>query len=100
MVETSIDPVINPKIELHTATAQERAACQHWELWNSGDLSEFFYEYAQDVEFIVQQGKAVINSQFGDSVAIEAGSRVIIRAGIAGHWDIQAPIVNRYTYLD
>ncbi|WP_261842266.1 cupin domain-containing protein [Aliamphritea ceti] len=86
-------------IEVHNISAEEQAACQCWDLWESGDVSEFAYDYDQDVQFIVQQGEAVIHTQFGDSVAIAPGNRVIIRAGVSGRWDIAAPIVNRYAYL-
>jgi len=86
-------------IELHIATNKEQLSCQSWALWESGDVNEFSYDYDQDVEFIVQQGKARIQSQLGDNIIIEAGSRVIIRAGVSGHWDIHSPIVNRYIYL-
>ena len=55
-------------IERYTASVEQQSACQSWELWESGDISEFSYDYDQDVEFIVQQGTAVIHSQFKDSV--------------------------------
>ncbi len=86
-------------IEIHKASAEEQAACQSWELWESGEISEFAYDYDQDVQFIVQQGEAVIHTQFGDQVAIAPGNRVVIRAGVSGRWDISAPVVNRYMYL-
>lgn len=86
-------------IELHVASIKEQLFCQRWNLWESGEANEFSYDYDQDVEFIVQQGKAIIHSQLGDSITIEVGSRVIIRAGVSGHWVIHSPIVNRYTYL-
>lgn len=89
----------NIMIELHTASAEEQVTCQSWDLWESGEVSEFAYDYDQDVEFIVQQGEAIIHSQFGDNIAIEPGSRVIIRTGVSGRWDIHSPIVNRYAYL-
>ena len=86
-------------IERYTASVEQQSACQSWELWESGDISEFSYDYDQDVEFIVQQGTAVIHSQFKDSVIISEGDRVIIRAGVSGRWDIQSAIINRYAYL-
>jgi|TARA_B110000037_G_scaffold44288_1_gene54419 uncharacterized cupin superfamily protein len=86
-------------IELHTASVEEQLVCQSWALWESGDVSEFSYDYDQDVEFIVQQGKAIIQSQFGDSIDIVAGSRVIIRAGVFGRWNIHSAVTNRYAYL-
>lgn len=86
-------------IERYTASVEQQSACQSWELWESGDISEFSYDYDQDVEFIVQQGKAIIQSQFGDSIDIVAGSRVIIRAGVFGRWNIHSAVTNRYAYL-
>lgn len=86
-------------IEVHATTEAERTACQSWELWESGEVSEFQYDYDQDVQFIVQQGEAVIHTQFGDAVVIAPGNRVVIRAGVSGRWDISSAISNRYVYL-
>ncbi|MFJ4067716.1 cupin domain-containing protein [Pseudomonas sp. NPDC089996] len=81
------------------ATPNEQARAQDWELWESGNTDRFEYIYDQDVQFIVQQGAAVIHSQYNEPVAVKAGDHVTIRKGVQGIWDISSPIVNRYQYL-
>ncbi len=85
-------------IEVHLATADEQESCQHWDLWESGELTEFNYDYDQDVEFIVQSGEAHIRTNNDEEVTINAGCHVVIHAGVSACWDIRVPIVNRYLY--
>lgn len=86
-------------ITVRQASDNEKEDCQEWELWESGETDSFEYTYDQDVCFIVQSGSAVIHSQTDAPVSISAGSRVTIRQGVEGRWDIKEPIVNRYHYL-
>ena len=66
-------------IEQRTTTADEQHACQQWSVWESGNIEEFNYDYDQDVEFIVQQGAAIIRTTSGEQMAINAGKRVFLR---------------------
>jgi len=61
---------MNQQISQREATEQEIIDAQQWNLWESGstDHFEYEYDYDQDVVFIVQQGEAVIRSQFGSIV--------------------------------
>lgn len=80
------------------ASAEERQQCQEWALWESGDIERFEYHYEQDVEFIVQQGAAVIRCADQPPLDIAAGSHVTIVRGVHAVWTISAPISNRYRY--
>ncbi len=80
------------------ANEQERNQCQSWALWESGETDRFEYHYEQDVEFVVQQGNAVIHSSGNAPVAIAPGSRVTIDKGVHAVWAISAAITNRYQY--
>ncbi|WP_260954333.1 cupin domain-containing protein [Pseudomonas citri] len=81
------------------ASASEKEQSQGWELWESGETDSFEYTYDQDVQFVVQSGKAVIHSTTHEPVAISAGNHVTIRKGVEAKWAISEPIVNRYQYL-
>lgn len=87
------------KIVKRRATPEESLVCGEWELWESGDVDRFEYQYDQDVQFVVQSGNAVIFSQHNAPVAIEPGDHVHIGKGVEGVWEISAPIVNRYKYF-
>ncbi|MGY2169542.1 hypothetical protein [Pseudomonas gingeri] len=87
------------KIVQRQATSDEKAQCLGWELWESGEVDQFVYRYDQDVQFVVQDGKAIIYSQFNEPVPIGPGCHVTIRKGVDGVWEISSPIVNRYKYL-
>ncbi|HIF89761.1 MAG: cupin domain-containing protein [Dehalococcoidia bacterium] len=90
---------MSQKISQREATEQEIIDAQQWSLWESGPTDHFEYDYDQDVVFIVQQGEAVIRSQFGECVSIQPGSYVRINQGVSGKWEISSPICNRYRYL-
>jgi hypothetical protein len=64
------------KIVQRQATSDEKTQCLDWELWESGETDRFVYHYDQDVQFVVQDGKAIIYSQLNDPVSIEPGSHV------------------------
>ena len=83
---------MNQQISQREATEQEIIDAQQWNLWESGSTDHFEYEYEydydQDVVFIVQQGEAVIRSQFGEYVSIQPGSYVQINQGVSGKWEV------------
>ena len=87
------------KITLRQTTSEERQQAQSWELWESGDTDRFEYQYTEDVEFIVQEGQAVISSEDNEPVTIAPRCHVTIQEGVYGKWAISSPIVNRYRYL-
>lgn len=87
------------QIHHRQATETEQRESQAWELWESGETDVFEYSYDQDVQFVVQQGEAVIHSPANEPIAIKPGDHVTIRKGVEGRWAITSPIVNRYQYL-
>ncbi|KAA8696568.1 Unknown protein sequence [Pseudomonas caricapapayae] len=87
------------KINRRKATDEEKANSQQWEVWESGDVDRFEYQYDQSVHFIVQAGRAIIFGQDDHPVAIEPGDHVTIEKGFDGIWEISSAIVNRYEYL-
>jgi len=86
------------KISRRKASTDEKSISQDWELWESGEAHRFEYHYDKDVQFVVQQGCAVIFSQHNQPVSIETGDFVTIETGVEGVWEISSPIVNRYQY--
>ncbi len=86
------------RIAHRAASDEERKQCQTWALWESGETDRFEYHYDQDVEFVVQQGAAIIQSAGNAPVAIAAGSHVSIGKGVHAVWAISAPVTNRYHY--
>ena len=81
------------------ATPEEMEQCQSWDLWESGNIDRFVYEYDQDVQFVVQSGEAVIHSPNNAPVRIAPGNHVTVKKGVDGIWSINSPVVNRYKYI-
>ncbi|MCU1726973.1 hypothetical protein NTD86_08225 [Pseudomonas sp. 7P_10.2_Bac1] len=87
------------KIIQREASPLEKQQCLKWELWQSGESDVFEYTYDQDVQFVVQQGEAVIHSPTNPPVTITPGKHVTILKGVQAKWAINSPVANRYQYV-
>lgn len=81
------------------ATEDTKRKVAGWERWKCAD-PEFSYSYDRTVTMLVHEGVATLTFSNGETVDIQPGDTLLVRAGSLATWQISEPIHNSYMYHD
>ena len=78
------------------ATEEQKKDAEGWPIWDHYP-DTFDYEYDQQEEFYVVEGKAIIHTDDG-TVEFGAGDYVVMPKGLTCKWEITEKIVKHYKF--
>jgi len=68
-----------------------------WPVWTK-EISEFDWTYDRKETCYIVEGKAIITTESGESVTIEAGDMVFFPKGLKCVWKIIEPVEKHYMF--
>jgi len=84
-------------IKVEKPTDEQIAEAKSWPVWEK-EVSEFPWEYANQEEFLVIEGKATVTPEGGEPASFGPGDFVTMPKDMKCTWKVTEPIKKHYRF--